>query len=330
VNPGRTCPAAYGYSPTLFREVPVERAETLYAVGGLYGNSEALAAVLELKRQDERSGPPVTLVFNGDFNWFNVDVHSFRDVNNTVLAHTATLGNVEAELRGEDDAGCGCAYPSYVDDATVERSNQIMRRLRETASQFPELVVRLTSLPKVRTFEIADERIGVLHGDPTSLAGWRFSSEALDSAARVRVAPPTPEIDVIRWFSEAGVRVFLSTHTCLPVMRDFQVEGKRCVVANNGSAGMPNFRDHRFGLITRVSTVPASGTIVDGLRAGRLHVEALAVHYNHELWVGRFLASWPQGSPAHTSYYDRICGGTGTAPDRGSLPGNRLSAMHRK
>ena len=55
---GRTCPLHYRYSPALFREVPTEHAVTVYAVGGLYGNPEALAAVLDLKREEERSRSP--------------------------------------------------------------------------------------------------------------------------------------------------------------------------------------------------------------------------------------------------------------------------------
>jgi len=308
----------------------VERAQTLYAVGGLYGNPEALAAVLDMKREEERTRDTVTLVFNGDFNWFDVNPECFRLVNETVLEHVATLGNVEAELQGSNDAGCGCAYPAYVDDATVEHSNRIMNRLRKTSAQFPELVMRLSALPKVRTFVIGDERIGVLHGDPKSLAGWHFAHEALDPNPSRRITPLTPEIDAQRWFTDAGVRVFLSSHTCLPVLRDFSVQGRRCIVANNGAAGMPNFRGTRFGLITRVSTTPSPVAALYGVRIGKLHVEALPVHYNHEVWVGRFLASWPQGSPAHASYHDRICRGTRISPEQAVFLGNRLTAMHRK
>jgi hypothetical protein len=219
LSPGRACPLHYRYTPSLFREVPTEQATTVYAVGGLYGNPQALAAVLDLKREDERNGPPVTLVFNGDFNWFDVDAESFRNVNETVLAHRATLGNVEAELQGNNDVGCGCAYPDYVDDVTVERSNRIMDRLRLTAACFPDLLARLATLPKVRTFEIGGERVGILHGDPESLAGWHFANDALMPGTGALVAGPrTSETDVARWFSDADVRALLSSHTCLPVM----------------------------------------------------------------------------------------------------------------
>ncbi|MET0218594.1 MAG: hypothetical protein ABW205_11825 [Burkholderiales bacterium] len=331
MSPGRACPLHYRYSPSLFREVPTEQAATVYAVGGLYGNPQALAAVLDLKREDERYGPPVTLVFNGDFNWFDVDAESFRNLNETVLAHSATLGNVEAELQGNNDVGCGCAYPDYVDDVTVERSNRIMDRLRLTAARFPDLLARLATLPKVRTFEVGGERVGILHGDPESLAGWHFASDALMPGTGSLVAgPATSETDVARWFSDADVRAFLSSHTCLPVMRDFSVNGRCCVVANNGAAGMPNFRGGRFGLLTRVSTVRAPPAVaLYGVRVGALHVEALPVHYNHKLWVGQFLANWPKGSPAHASYHHRICSGTQIVPQQAVFLGNHSTTPLR-
>ena len=311
--------------------MPTERAATVYAIGGLYGNPEALATVLELKHEDERTGAPVTLVFNGDFNWFNVDAESFRAVNETVLAHSATLGNVEAELQGDSGAGCGCAYPAWVDDATVERSNRIIGRLRETAARFPDLVARLASLPKVRTFEIGGIRVGILHGDPESLAGWGFSCEAL---APELIGDPagaaTPKSALERWFIEANVRVYLSSHTCLPVMRGLTAAGRRCLVTNNGAAGMPNFRGHRWGLITRVSTSPAPPPwTLYGTRIGTLHVDALPLHYNHERWVERFLANWPEGSPAHRGYRDRIDTGTELAADPAKMLSARWTPTHR-
>ena len=76
---------------------------------------------------------PVTLCFNGDFNWFNVDDAGFRAINERVLRHDAILGNVEAELDSDSDAaGCGCAYPESVDQCVVERSNRIHARLKRT------------------------------------------------------------------------------------------------------------------------------------------------------------------------------------------------------
>lgn len=121
--PGRTCPLSYRYAPSVFRQPPTLETETLYVIGGLYGNVEALEVVLAMQRAEARRGQAVTLFFNGDFNWFNVDAASFEKVNDTVLAHAAIQGNVEAELAAEvSDAGCGCGYFTWVGDGVVTRS----------------------------------------------------------------------------------------------------------------------------------------------------------------------------------------------------------------
>ena len=178
---GRSCPLLYRYTPDALAAAETLRAETLYVVGGLYGNVEALRQVIAMKRdEEERSRSPVELLFNGDFNWLDVDAASFAEINETVLQHPALLGNVEAELGNTDeDNGCGCNYPDYVDAAVVERSNAIMMRLREQAQMFPDLIQRVAALPMFRRAEIAGQAIGVVHGDAESLAGWSFAHEAM-------------------------------------------------------------------------------------------------------------------------------------------------------
>jgi hypothetical protein len=129
--PGRSCPLSYRYSPAVFNRPADLETETLYVIGGLYGNVPALDAIDAL--MDNEPVTP-TLVFNGDFNWFNTDDKTFDAINKRVLAHRALRGNVETELAGDDgNAGCGCAYPDSVSDAEVGRSNEILRALRATA-----------------------------------------------------------------------------------------------------------------------------------------------------------------------------------------------------
>ncbi len=126
--PGRVCPLRYRYGPTAIARAETRLTDTLYVVGGLYGNLPALNAIEMMARNDHPVGarPPV-LCFNGDFNWFNVDDRAFAEINLRVLADDAILGNVEAELDAPaDDAGCGCAYPDSVDAGVVERSNRTM------------------------------------------------------------------------------------------------------------------------------------------------------------------------------------------------------------
>jgi hypothetical protein len=317
-QPGRTCPPHYRYHVSALRGAPALHAETLYVVGGLYGNIEALHTLLEMIRAEERSGPPVTLVFNGDFNWFNIDFESFNEINETVLRHRAIQGNVEAELGGDGFAGCGCNYPPYVDQTTVDHSNQIMLRLRERAEGCGALVRGLSALPMYLAAQVGGERIGILHGDAESLAGWAFaveSMEPLDRPLRLSLGcrsgePTTTQRQVKRYFETAEVRAFACTHTCLPFAQDFYVRGRQHLLINNGAAGMPNFRDLTAGLVTRISTSPMApvGSLY-GITLGSARFDAIRVDYDHRAWLQRFSRNWPAGSAAHNSYWKRMISG---------------------
>jgi len=297
-QPGRFCPSAYAYSPkSLSREAELH-ADALYVAGGLYGNTFALEKLLALV--DEEPGA-ATLVFNGDFNWFDVDRQSFEAINKSVKRHTALRGNVETELGNDDDAaGCGCAYPSDVSDAEVERSNEILDRLRETARKLPAIRSWLRALPMQAVAEVAGLRVAIVHGDAESLAGWAYSEQALrsdDGVERLR-----------RHFSAARARVIASSHTCLPVAVRLETEAGACALFNNGAAGMPNLRATQHGIVTRIATTPAANSLY-GTRIGSVHIDAVALHYDHSAWTQAFLANWPESSPAHASYFRRITEG---------------------
>lgn len=130
---GRVCPLDYTYAPTVFARQPDFVAETLYVVGGLYGNLAALTAI-ETLAAAERLRP--TIVFNGDFHWFDAEPHWFDTIEQGVAPHRALRGNVETEIARADDigAGCGCAYPDQVGEDIVRRSNEILAQLRSCAS----------------------------------------------------------------------------------------------------------------------------------------------------------------------------------------------------
>jgi hypothetical protein len=300
LGPGRTCPLSYRYSPTVFRRDPEIVAETIYVIGGLYGNLEALECAFSLAAREPR---PPRLVFNGDFHWFDVSCDDFARVTREVLGHAALRGNVETEIGSEDTgAGCGCAYPVDVSDAEVSRSNEILERLRDTARQLAPLRSRLAALPMHLAASVGDARIGIVHGDAASLAGWGFAADRLDNPAHRRWIESA--------FRDARVDIFASTHTCLPALREFALEGGPAIVANNGAAGMPNFGGRRRGLITRIGSEAFDGPEkIYGLQVRGVHVEALELAYDHERWVRRFRASWPEGSPAHASYFRRIVDG---------------------
>lgn len=299
-RPGRSCPVSYRYAPRAFDRAPEIVAETLYVVGGLYGNREALEAVLALA---EREPGGATLVFNGDFHWFDVGGEDFGALDAAVARHAALRGNVETELAAEESgAGCGCAYPMDVSDAEVTRSNRILEMLRETARAEPAIRERLATLPMHLVARVGDARVGIVHGDAASLAGWGFAHDRLDDLAHRRWIEAA--------FRDARVDVFASTHTCLPALRRFAVDGDDRAVANNGAAGMPNFAGTRHGLLTRISTRPYEGSArAYGTRIAGVEVDAIRIEYDHARWLARFAASWREGSAAHDSYHRRLVEG---------------------
>jgi hypothetical protein len=298
--PGRSCPLHYRYSPQVFAREADFHADTLYVIGGLYGNWPALEAVLELAAREH-----ATLMFNGDFNWFNVDDAAFRAINHEVLRHHALRGNVETEIAGDDEsAGCGCGYPDNVAADDVERSNQIIMRLRDTARGHPALRRQLAALPMHRVAEVGGVRVAIVHGDLESLAGWSLAQDSLAAIGTQNT--------VLNQILISQCRIIASSHTCLPVALDFDTpKGKgRCALFNNGAAGMPNFRDTQFGVITRIATTPASADAsLYGTHIGAAHVDALPVRYDRARWQREFLNAWPASSAAHLSYMHRITRG---------------------
>jgi len=311
-GPGRTCPLSYRYDAALFRGAPALRVETLWIAGGLYGNPYALERLVELY---EREPGSTALVFNGDFHWFDVQVSQFQDIQASVGKFIALRGNVETELATPaEGAGCGCGYPDWVDDGTVTRSNAILEKLRAAAGRDPQAQAALAALPMHLTAEVGGVRVGVVHGDADSLAGWGFSQEALAAAPGVQAAH--------RAFEKAGVRIFASSHTCLPVLQEIRGAG---LIANNGAAGMPNFRGTRYGMVTRISTRPSPHRVYFRER-DQLFVEAVPLEYDYAAWERCFLAQWPAGSEAHRSYYERIVHGPRYGIGRALRPAAALAA----
>jgi hypothetical protein len=297
---GRMCPADYRYAPDVFCRAPDFNTDILYVVGGLYGNVQALDALERLVTAEEG---PFTIVFNGDFHWFDADPDWFAEIETRVGTLSALRGNVETETARTDDigAGCGCAYPASVDDGLVQRSNAILRDLRAVAADDAAVPARLAALPMHYVVGMGDIRVGIVHGDAYSLAGWRFAQDALD----------TPDIgrQLAALKSASNIDIFASTHTCLAALRHFRTPHKALTIINNGAAGMPNFRNSRFGVVTRIATRPSPHRPLYGLRHGDIHVDALPLAYDHEAFLSRFLRRWPPGSPAHTSYFRRIMQG---------------------
>ena len=294
-TPGRSCPLSYRYAPGAFAGAPALHADTLWIAGGLYGNPYALQALLDAYLADSGSK---ALVFNGDFHWFDVAREDFELIDETVHGFHAIRGNVETEIAAPGDgAGCGCAYPDWVGEATVAHSNRIIERLRATGHKSGRDLRALAALPMHLLAEVGGERVGIVHGDAESLAGWNFSQEVLGTAGG--------RVQAERQFERAGVGIFASSHTCLPVLCQFP---NSRILVNNGAAGMPNFRGERYGLATRIS-VSASSAALYRARCGDVVVEAIALRYDAMAWEQRFVAQWPPGSDAHRAYFERIVNG---------------------
>lgn len=303
--PGRMCPLHYRYDPKVFASaaaVDLSDLDVLYAVGGLYGNALALREVMRLF--DQESGRKA-MIFNGDFHWFDIDPDTFAEVHSKVLSFHAIRGNVETELADRtvsENVGCGCAYPSWVDDAIVDRSNQILGRLKRDLT--PVIQTQLEALPMWRRADVAGFKVAVVHGDATSLAGWGFSQEQLLEKSHHQ--------QVAQWFEAAQVDAFASTHTCLPVFQAIaNPSGPNSRwVFNNGAAGMPNFKGNASGHFTRIAHRPLNGRVLNlGIHTGPVFVDLVAIETDLVAAQAQFLSQWPKGSDAHHSYYGRLCDG---------------------
>ncbi|MCU0955765.1 MAG: hypothetical protein MUF55_00160 [Hydrogenophaga sp.] len=298
---GRSCPLHYRYAPSVFASKAPEHLsalDVLYVVGGLYGNEAALERVVELFVRERGRA---RMVFNGDFHWFDADPAVFTRIQQSVMRFDALRGNVETELADENadaDAGCGCAYPDWVGDQVVERSNRIHKALRRCVT--PDQQHELRSLPMWLRADVGPLRLGVVHGDAQSLAGWGFAQEHLRDAAHREA--------VKRWFDEADVHAFASTHTCLPVFQRLASKQDHARwVFNNGAAGMPNFQGDAAGLITRIARTPFTGPERRfGVFECGVHIDAIAIETDTTAWQTQFQQLWPEGSDAHASYFNRI------------------------
>jgi hypothetical protein len=293
---GRICPLDYNYAPDVFARTADFSADTLYVVGGLYGNLAALDTI-EAMAARERAA----IVFNGDFHWFDAEPQWFTEIERRVAPHRALRGNVETEIGRPNDngAGCGCAYPESVSGDVVSRSNEILNLLQAVTPSSAR--ARLAALPMHLVAAVGSLRVGIVHGDAAALAGWRFAQDELDN--------PTRQAWLADVQSKAQVDIFASTHTCLAALRDTELPRGRLTIINNGAGGMPNFAATQFGVITRIATTPSPHAPLYGLQRDGVHIDALAVNYDTDAFLDRFLKRWPDGSPAYQSYYRRIADG---------------------
>lgn len=313
---GRVCPIDYKLDPALFAAEPKRQCDTLYVVGGLYGNPFALDAI-EQMAADEPVEP--LIVLNGDVHWFDKTAENFMDIERRIARYVPLVGNVEAELRRQTDVGvgCGCSYPSCESDAAVSRSNRIHKMLSVAVHEHPECKEPLAGRPAAMTVSVAGVKVGITHGDEKLIGGWDCSRESLQD--------PLRQDELSRWMRKMGIRVFATTHTCAPV----GIALSDGLLINNGAAGLPNFEGQHFGIITRIATTPAEQAVFSAQIDG-LYVEAVPVRYDHDAYVKWFDALWPRLSPAAVSYRDRIVNGPADRIDDSLLGGFAVGPDFRK
>jgi predicted phosphodiesterase len=307
---GRFCPPDYRINSELLKpSVTPLTFEVVYIVGGLYGNTEALTLICDAFEAE--TSLHKTLVFNGDFHWFDVAREEFLDIEARTSKYLRLRGNVETELarpieKGmEADIGCGCAYPAEVSDKEVEFSNAIIQKLRATyRSCNTEPHGTLSDLPMVMRLDVDGLGVGITHGDIDSLAGWSLAHNKIASTMAGGLA---------KKMTALALDIVASSHTCLPALH----KQNKQVVVNNGAAGLSNFKGQTSGLITRIAKQDAGASRLpiafQSSLAGKTNtvsIQALSVDFDDAKWQAKFLAQWPAQTAAHESYWQRIRLGT--------------------
>ena len=165
---GRMCPADYRYAPAVFDRPHEFQAETLYVVGGLYGNLAALDAIEKLAAAERGA---VEIVFNGDFHWFDADESWFSAVADRVAGHRAIRGNVETEIARAGDIG-----------SVRRREYTVLGDVVNTASRLESAVAKPGQIIISKaTRERLDESFLVKPLGPVALRGRHEPVEVFDA-----------------------------------------------------------------------------------------------------------------------------------------------------
>ena len=311
---GRICPLDYSIDAKSFKNFMTIENPTVYIVGGLYGNLEALKEIINMAKEEyNKYKSEVFIVFNGDMHWFDIEIEDFNKIEEMSSGCEKLLGNVERELFRENDIGigCGCAYPDYVSDDIVERSNIIHKKLKDTVNKLPKYKNIFSDRKMNIVIQLSEQKIAITHGDEQKLGGWECSRETLSNVDR--------QEKLNKWFKENDIDILATTHTCSPAA----LEIENGIVINNGASGMPNFKNKIYGLITRISLYESDKAIYRE-KIKKLYVEAVAVKYNNDKFLKWFDNVWAIGSEASLSYRDRIVNGPDDFVDNALIKGFKI------
>ena len=62
-------------------------------------------------------------------------------------------------------------------------------------------------------------------------------------------------MEFLSFFDRLNADVIISSHTCLPVFCNAtDRNGEEKLLLNNGAAGMPNFKNKKYGIVIRISS----------------------------------------------------------------------------
>jgi hypothetical protein len=232
-GPGRSCPIGYRYRPEDLAGPAGFGCRCLFVVGGLYGDVAALHAV-QVRAEREPVLPEV--VFNGISTTSTPIPTRSRPSPpacrriGRAWATSSTPSQRMPSARSGSEVGCGCDYPAYVDDGVVACSNATVATLHTTAGDFPEHRAWLARLPRYLTVQVGERRVGIVHGDPESLAGWGLALEAMEPAdEQVRgrtgfTGTSTTTDRVADRLRRAQVDVLACTHTGMAYAQDLLVD----------------------------------------------------------------------------------------------------------
>ena len=304
---GRVGADDYAIDPSEWDKDPIAVCDTLYSVGGVYGNLEAMKTVREMVAAEEGE---VCVVYNGDYHWFDGTAENFQEVERLLEGYIPMNGNVEFELAREQECGvgCGCSYPTSMSDAFVGRSNAIFGRMKESVSKVPGLANVVAGRPGWGIVQVGDVFVGLTHGDEKSVSGWGCSVDSIHDAQRVA------ELD--EFFANHKVDVLSTTHTCAAAA----IATEHGAVINNGSAGLPEYKGMLFGLVNRISKTPHPDALYRTMVKG-IYVEAVPVRYDHDTFISWFDSVWDADSPAAESYRPRAIAGPDTVYSDAVLDG---------
>ncbi|WP_101773280.1 calcineurin phosphoesterase [Peptostreptococcus faecalis] len=295
---GRTCPLDYKIEESSFDTIE-GRYDTIYVIGGLYGNKFALKKIIEMANEEyNETNIMPKFVFNGDMHWFDYKYDDFIEIEKLSESGIKLLGNVEAEMIRLNDigVGCGCSYPDTTSDDAVERSNEIHKKLKDLATKRKDVYKELEDRKKIVNIQVGSSKVSITHGDEKYLSGWDCSLENLSKKSR--------QEELYDFMKSKKIDVFATTHTCAQVVLKYEDKA----VYNNGASGMASVNTSLGGIITRISTNRREDFIVED-KINDVYIQQCIVDYDVDEFISWFDEIWNIDSPASISYRNRIING---------------------